>query len=65
MSIPNGHVISAEEFNIQEESHSFKVDLEGKEVRYSEIRQENLFDLNEVSTSLTGFSLVSRPTHSR
>ncbi len=59
VSIENGHVLTPEEFNIEEEAHSFKVDIEGKEVRYSEIRQENLFDLNEVSTSLTEVDLVS------
>jgi len=58
VSIANGHIITAGEFNIEEEAHSFKVDLEGKEVKYAEIRQENLFDLNEISTSLTEIDLI-------
>ena len=58
VSQENGHIITAEEFTIEEQSHSFKVDIEGKQVRYAEIRQENLFDLNEVSTDLTETDLV-------
>lgn len=58
ISVPEAHKITSEEFKIEEESHSFKVDIEGKKVFYSEILQTNVFDLNEVSTSQTEMDLI-------
>ncbi|MBF0377751.1 MAG: DEAD/DEAH box helicase family protein [Desulfamplus sp.] len=59
ISIKNGHVITEHEFKIEEQADSFKIDIEGRQIKYEAVRhEENLFDLNQVSTSLTEIDLI-------